>query len=199
MWHNIEKYLGYTREDLIAHIESQFEPWMKWENNGNPKNIKDKKWQLDHIKPKVLFEYSRMSDLDFIECWSLANLRPIESRMNLIKSDKKLRGKLNASFRNGILQKNNCGGVWNYLEYSVEEARTHIENQFDQSMNWDNHGSYWHIDHVVPQAYLAYIDPYSDNFKKCWELKNIKPLKISENISKGSRYENILWHYNDIE
>ena len=46
----LQNNLGYSAEQLKCHIESQFEPWMNWENHGN--YSKDKQtWQIDHIIP----------------------------------------------------------------------------------------------------------------------------------------------------
>lgn len=53
---------------------------MAWENYG--------KWHVDHIKPKCSFVYLSEKDSQFIECWSLANLRPLWAIDNLQKSAK---------------------------------------------------------------------------------------------------------------
>jgi ribosomal protein S27E len=78
--------LGYTFEDLVKHIESQFEPWMTWENNGiyNPGK---KTWQIDHIIPDSYFKYESIYDEDFSKSWALGNLRPLEAFENIIKGD----------------------------------------------------------------------------------------------------------------
>lgn len=73
-------YLPYTLQELKEHIESQFEPWMKWENYG--------KWHIDHIMPQSKFNFNSMKDKEFIECWSLSNLRPLHWKDNLIKGDR---------------------------------------------------------------------------------------------------------------
>ena len=36
------------------------------------------------------------------------------------------------------------------LGCSFEEFKLYIESKFDENMNWDNYGSYWHIDHIKP-------------------------------------------------
>jgi len=69
-----EKLVGYTLEDLMKHLESQFEPWMSWDNYG--------KWEIDHIKPKSLFHYETPEDPEFKECWGLENLQPLEISTN---------------------------------------------------------------------------------------------------------------------
>tara|TARA_A100000172_G_scaffold79632_1_gene67136 strand:+ start:1813 stop:2883 length:1071 start_codon:yes stop_codon:yes gene_type:complete len=81
------------------------------------------------------------------------------------------------------------GKTFEALPYTPQELREHIENQFDEKMNWDNHGDYWHIDHIIPQAALPYKSLEDENFQKCWDLKNLRPLEAKENIRKGSLYE----------
>ena len=54
---------------------------------------------------------------------------------------------------------------------------SHIENQFDENMNWSNHGSYWEIDHKSPIS-------QSKSIKDIYELShytNLRPLEKSEN------------------
>lgn len=81
------------------------------------------------------------------------------------------------------------GKTFEALPYTPQELREHIENQFDEKMSWDNHGDYWHIDHIIPQAALPYKSLEDENFQKCWDLKNLRPLEAKENIRKGSLYE----------
>jgi hypothetical protein len=76
-----------------------------------------------------------------------------------------------------------------HLPYTMDELRTHLESLFTPEMSWDNHGSYWHLDHIIPQAALPYDSMEHPNFIKCWALSNLQPLPASENISKGSLYE----------
>ena len=65
-----EDLVGYTINDLKQHLEKQFTPEMSWGNYGSY-------WEIDHIIPKNLFNYSSHEDKDFKICWSLNNLRPL--------------------------------------------------------------------------------------------------------------------------
>lgn len=78
--------------------------------------------------------------------------------------------------------------VWNYLPYTPRELKEHLENQFDDKMTWDNHGSYWHIDHVVPRAAFRYDSETHPDFHKCWALNNLRPLDAQSNRKKSSIY-----------
>jgi hypothetical protein len=78
-------FLPYTIDDLIKHLESQFAPWMNWNNYGNKPNY----WSIDHIIPDSSFKYNSVDDSAFQKCWALSNLRPLNHIEN-IKKGKKL-------------------------------------------------------------------------------------------------------------
>lgn len=83
----IFRHLPYTIHDLMKHLESQFEPWMTWENHGLYSPHK-KTWQIDHIIADSNYIYSDMKDQQFLDSWALQNLRPLEALENIIKSNK---------------------------------------------------------------------------------------------------------------
>tara|TARA_R110002020_G_scaffold24198_2_gene79788 strand:- start:8182 stop:9003 length:822 start_codon:yes stop_codon:yes gene_type:complete len=72
----------------------------------------------------------------------------------------------------------------NGLDFTMDELRIHLENQFDDWMNWDNHGL-WHIDHIKPVASFNFTSMEDEDFKKCWALENLQPLKDTENMRKN--------------
>ena len=72
------------------------------------------------------------------------------------------------------------------LGYSIDEFKSHIENLFEPGMCWENHGK-WHIDHIIPISRFKYKSINDKAFKKCWALKNLRPLWAVENMKKGAR------------
>lgn len=69
-----EVLVGYTTEDLIKHLEHQFQSGMTWENYG--------KWHIDHRIPVVAFNFNTQEDIDFKRCWALSNLQPLWAQEN---------------------------------------------------------------------------------------------------------------------
>ena len=53
-------------------------------------------------------------------------------------------------------------------------------------MNWDNYGIVWEIDHIKPCDSFDLTN--DEQQKQCFHYKNTRPLLISENRSKGSKY-----------
>ena len=69
-----------------------------------------------------------------------------------------------------------------YLGMCTYDYKKWMEFQFDEHMTWENHGTYWEIDHVKP------IDSFDltkeDDIHACFNWKNTRPLEKSENNSK---------------
>ena len=79
------------------------------------------------------------------------------------------------------------GSTFSALPYSPQDLVEHLERQFDEKMNWDNYGEYWHVDHIYPQSLLPYSSLEEENFQKCWALDNLQPLEAIENIRKSNK------------
>ena len=73
--------LPYTPQQLKEHLERQFSDWMTWENYG-------KRWDIDHIYPQSKLPYDSLDHPNFIRCWSLDNLQPLEKIANIKKSNR---------------------------------------------------------------------------------------------------------------
>lgn len=72
--------LGYTREELMRHIEKRFKPGMSWDNYGE--------WHLDHKIPLSVHNFETPDDPDFKAAWALSNLQPLWAKDNTSKQAK---------------------------------------------------------------------------------------------------------------
>lgn len=61
----------------------------------------------------------------------------------------------------------------------------HLESLFKPGMNWANHGTVWHIDHVYPCSKFDLTKLAERN--KCFSIKNLQPLWSRDNLSKGNK------------
>jgi hypothetical protein len=73
-----ENLLGYSRHDLVAHIEKQFTKGMSWENYGE--------WHIDHIVSVSVLISEGVVDPSIVN--ALSNLRPMWASENLRKHNK---------------------------------------------------------------------------------------------------------------
>jgi len=105
-----------------------------------------------------------------------------------------------------------------YLDYTIEELKIHLENQFSLPenldmnnniwMTWNNHGKYisktwndndpttwkWQLDHIIPHSLFKYTNMDCKEFLACWSLSNLRPLSAKQNVLDGSskiRHKNI--------
>ena len=67
-----ERIIGYTKSELVAHIQSLFAGGMSWENYGE--------WEIDHIVPISWFLWAGVNDPKVIN--KLTNLQPLWSAEN---------------------------------------------------------------------------------------------------------------------
>ena len=77
-----EDLVKYTIKELKEHLEKHFLPGMTWKNYNNSG------WVIDHIIPRVFFNYTSTDDVEFLYCWSLNNLKPMWRKDNAEKGDK---------------------------------------------------------------------------------------------------------------
>ena len=71
-----------------------------------------------------------------------------------------------------------------YLGQNIDFIKKWIEFCFSNDMNWDNQGSFWHIDHVVPVS--RFNLETEEDVIKCFNWKNLTPLTAKENLTKSS-------------
>jgi hypothetical protein len=149
-------------------------------------SLNAQKYNLSHPEQhkKSVFKYKKK--------WRKANKNKINSQYrDRLKSDPifKLRKNCNRSI-NHILKQNNSSknnnSFLSFLPYSIDELKSHLEKQFDFNMSWNNYGTYWELDHITPQSDLPYSSMTDDNFKRCWNLSNLRPLTVKENRSDGA-------------
>ena len=73
--------------------------------------------------------------------------------INARKRRKNPKTKLKEALRTRIynsMKTNKERSTLEYLGCSIDQYKTHLETQFTPNMNWDNWGSYWEIDHIIP-------------------------------------------------
>jgi hypothetical protein len=80
--------LGCSYEEFKSYIESKFQPWMNWDNCGNPKDgiyELNKTWDIDHIIPLSF----AITEEEIIKLNHYTNLQPLCSYTNRnIKRDR---------------------------------------------------------------------------------------------------------------
>lgn len=76
------------------------------------------------------------------------------------------------------------------LGYSASDFKNHIENKFENNMNWKDGRSEFHIDHIIPIAAFEEDTPLSI----INSLDNLRPIAVIENLQKSDKID-----YDEIE
>jgi hypothetical protein len=71
--------LGYTPDELRAHLEAKFTDGMSWENYGRGG------WHVDHVFPLASFTFDTPECPDFKKAFALKNLQPLWEPENCSK------------------------------------------------------------------------------------------------------------------
>ena len=109
----------------------------------------------------------------------------------------RIRGFLYSNF-----SKKNRKSIINYLPYSIQDLKEHLEKQFEPWMSWNNYGRYyvdlwrdddqstwtWQIDHIIPHSLFKYSSMEDEEFKQCWSLNNLRPFSSKQNVIDGARH-----------
>lgn len=72
--------------------------------------------------------------------------------------------------------------VKQYLGSDLGFVRQWIETMFTNGMTWENYGSVWVIDHIVP---FRMFDLFKEeDLTLCWNYRNLMPLLDADNLKK---------------
>lgn len=88
-----------------------------------------------------------------------------------------MKKKLNGQLRRATFSAEFCGT-------KVSLIKQWLEYNFDETMNWDNYGTYWEVDHVIPTSW--YDLTQQSEIDNCYDWKNFSPLSKSDNQEKSN-------------
>jgi len=94
----------------------------------------------------------------------------LEVTDSLLKFREKRKWQL--AFRRYVLEKKPSQSYSIYFGLDIEHLRKWIELQFTEALNWDNFGSAWQFDHIIPVAYFDFSK--EEDLKLCWNFINIR-------------------------
>jgi hypothetical protein len=200
----------YNGSDIIAMMETgEFpekqechrwlriyeEEWMKdvkverfpdWSYEWRKERMK-RKANEDNNSPERLYERESMKQIrthkskSIYPDWSILWSRSMMSMSNQQRAKANLRTRLKR-----LMKTARMGGAKiksSFIGCSTDHLSKHLESRFTKKMNWDNYGTYWHVDHVIPCA--AFDHRNENQVKQCWHWTNLQPLEAKENIKKG--------------
>jgi hypothetical protein len=86
-----------------------------------------------------------------------------------------------------------------YIGIDFGFVKEWLEFCFTNEMNWENYGSHWHIDHVIPLNTFDLL--IKENQLIAFNWKNLMPYKKEDNLSKHDKIipEQIKKHTNNLK
>jgi hypothetical protein len=153
------------------------------EKNRNELNEYSKEWRIknkDRMKDQRSLHYKenkeRIIKTNYDYCVNRLKSDP------LYKLTRGIRALILISFKNQFTTKSKK--TIEILGCSFEEFKIYLESKFDDKMNWENQGTYWHMDHITPiSSAKTEEDVYRLN-----HYTNFQPLHWLENLKKSNKY-----------
>jgi 5-methylcytosine-specific restriction endonuclease McrA len=81
------------------------------------------------------------------------------------------------------------GSVSKWIGCSGQDLKHHLESKFKDGMTWDNHGSMWEIDHIIPLASASLTN--TSEVVRLSHWSNLQPLLKHENKAKSDRVNGV--------
>jgi hypothetical protein len=168
----------------------------------NKEDIKEKVniWRHENIEKsnqtKALYYQNNREKMDLAKkAWHNENKTKMQAWANTYMKNKyhtDMNYRIKTIMNNRIRDYIHCKTkpTLEFLGCSMEHFKKWIEYQFDEHINWNNMGSYWHFDHVKP---CSSFDLSNENdILECYQWTNIRPMEATQNMSKGSKFDSII-------
>jgi len=202
------KIYRITNIDIISKKQKEY-----YINNKNYVNNRHKKYRKQNIsKIKEINRQYRLNNKNYNKIYwqnnkNVLNEKKREYVKNRYHNDVKYKIRILLSraiskyFKNKNLSKNGKS-CFDYLPYTMEQLKQHLESHFESWMTWNNQGKYnkkmwndhdistwtWQIAHIIPHSTFNYTSTQDEEFKKCWALDNLRPYSAKQNLLDGRRY-----------
>lgn len=124
------------------------------------------KWYQDHKKERNGYQ---------------RNKRKIDLKYNLNR-------RMSASVKNS-LRGNKNGYHWeDLIGYKLIDLIQHLKKTMPEGYGWqDCLNGKLHIDHIIPISAFNFSNPEHIDFKRCWNLTNLRLLPAQENLRKNDK------------
>ncbi len=74
-----------------------------------------------------------------------------------------------------------------YIGCSPGFLRNHLQSLFRPGMTWNNYGTVWVVDHIVPLSWWQ-VDRFPQHATEASHYTNLQPMFVQENLKKHARY-----------
>lgn len=167
--------------------------------NKETVNANNKSYQIQNDETIKAQRKEYRNRIEIKERTQMKNKEYLPIRKEKIKEKRKtdLNFQLSEVMRSKLhkILKNQKTSYIKILGCDLEFFKKWIEFRFDDKMSWDNFGSYWHIDHILPINAFDFSD--TKNKDICFHWTNLQPLPAFENQSKSDKLQ-LHYYFNNI-
>ena len=189
-WH--ENNPEYRKQDWIKNKEKRTEQHKEWYKKNKINRVAyNKQWHIDNRKGS---DYNKQCYLNNPEYFKQYNYTHRTERNKWERNRRRvdLKFNLNHRMRGSIynaIRVNKAGKHWEILVgYSLNKLIKHLEKTLPNNYTWQDYlQGKLHIDHIIPIDAFNFTKPEHIDFKRCWDLSNLRLLPAKENMSKGCK------------
>lgn len=84
-----------------------------------------------------------------------------------------------------VLKKNKNNHTDVLLGCNKQQLVQWLTYQLQGELSWDNYGTHWHVDHVIPLGFVDLLDNKQQKIAFCWS--NLRPCLVEENLDKKDK------------
>lgn len=169
---NRDKILEKNKEYYKLNKSNLLEKNKQYRNN-NIEKIKDQK--KHYRKRPDVAEHIKHKNKEYL---------PIRKEKIKEKRKTDLNFKISEILRSKFNREIKRNKYSNFLGCDIIFFKKWLEYRFTNDMNWQNMGTYWHIDHILPISKFDFTNP--SEIKICYHWSNLQPLETFKNISKSN-------------
>ncbi len=180
---NWEKIYAQSRmEDIRSH--SSFPDWSyEWQkekiNALNMNSYYSAESQYTKACNRDILRHNFKSIYpDWSSLWSKSRMSFAPQRKAKDNLRTRLKGLMKTAKRGGANVRSS------FIGCSTAQLARHLESGFTKRMSWDNYGSYWHVDHILPCASFDHTD--QRQVAQCWHWTNLRALEAKQNLDKSN-------------
>lgn len=171
----------YQQSEKRKEYQKQY-----YKQHSNAYKDRKKQWRKDHPEQeaqarKAYIEKNKKEINKYHSLWK-AKKRETDIYYKLKENtSRRIRYELNTLLKGKKTKRTTA-----YIGCTIDALKTHLEKQFTDGITWENYGSIWHIDHIIPCATWNLADEFENNC--CWNYRNLQPMLASVNQSKHDNH-----------
>lgn len=171
---------GNEHTGQFSHIQRFCSETCRYKNQNKREYVSEQKKRYIQNNPEKRKQTAKISRIrNWNEPENILTRKNYSQKLE-VKLKNALRSRINKSLKTN--QKNTRTNE--IVGCTIDELKTHIQNQFQEGMNWENWSQFgWHLDHIIP---ISSANNEEEMYKLC-HYTNLQPLWWRDNLEKRDK------------